>query len=398
MQTTGTHDHKAKSRHETSPDPHRDLLSYRQDFPIVVKKTFLNTCSLGALSKRAIANVNEYLELWAAMGASAWYEIWMGKLAELRAAYGGVIGATSDRIALGPNISANVASVLSAIDLSKRKKIITTDLDFPTIGHGLLAKQREGVRVQFLRSPDKITVPLEMFEEAIDDDTALVATSHVYFTSGAIQDVAALAAMAHRRGALFLVGAYHATGHVPTDVAPMDADFYTSGSLKWLMGGSGIAFLHVNPRLGNLEPAQAGWWGMANMFDFDIESLMWREEASRFEMGTPSMASAYAALGGLSYIEEIGVQRIRERDNALATDLIERAREAGFVPRVMPNPEERTAIVLLNFDQPKPIVAALARQNIIVDSRPGAVRISPYFYNTVEENELIIRALEDLRG
>ena len=135
---------------------------------------------------------------------------------------------------------------------------------------------------------------------------------------------------------------------------------------------------------------------MANMFDFDIESLMWRDEATRYEMGTPSMASAYAALGGLSYIEEIGVQRIRERDNTLATDLIERAWQAGFTPRVMPNPDERTAIVLLDFEQPKPIVTALARRNIIVDSRPGAVRISPYFYNSVEENEIIIQALLEI--
>jgi selenocysteine lyase/cysteine desulfurase len=145
-----------------------------------------------------------------------------------------------------------------------------------------------------------------------------------------------------------------------------------------------------------MEPGLAGWWGMANMFDFNIESLMWRDEAMRYEMGTPSMASAYAALGGLSYIEEIGVQRIRERDNALATDLIERAREAGFTARVMPNPEDRTSIVLLNFEEPRPIVAALAKQNFIVDSRPGAVRISPYFYNTVEENESVIRALREI--
>lgn len=397
MQSTGTQDQQSNSRYETSPDPHLDLLSYRDDFPIVVNKVFLNTCSLGALSKRSIANVNEYLEMWASLGASAWYEIWMGKLAELRAAYARVVGTVPDRISLGPNISSNVASVLSALDLSKRKKIITTDLDFPTIGHGLLARQREGVQVQFLHSPDKVTVPLEMFEAAIDDDTALVATSHVYFTSGAIQDVAALAKMAHRRGALLLVDAYHATGHVPTDVAAIDCDFYTSGSLKWLLGGSGIAFLYVSPHVAGLEPTQAGWWGMANMFDFDIESLMWREEASRYETGTPSVASVYAALGGLSYIEEIGVERIRERDNALATDLIERAREAGFTPRVMPTPEERTAIVLLNFEQPRPIVAALAEEKIIVDSRPGAVRISPYFYNTVEENETIILALQALR-
>jgi selenocysteine lyase/cysteine desulfurase len=381
-------------RNPQSAIPHADLLSYRDDFPIVLNKTFLNTCSLGALSKRSVANVHEYLTMWAALGASAWYEIWVGKLAELRAAYGRIVGASPESIALGPNISSNVATILSALDFSKRKKIVTTDLDFPTIGHSFLAKQRDGVEVQFLHSPDKITVPLDLFEAAIDEDTALVATSHVFFTSGAIQDVAALAKMAHDRGALLLIDAYHGTGHVPTDVVAADIDFYTSGSLKWLLGGSGITFIYAGPRVRNLEPTQAGWWGMADMFDFNIESLKWRDEATRFELGTPSMASVYAALGGLSYIEEIGVQRIRERDNALATDLIERAREAGFTPRVMPSPEDRTAIVLLNFENPRPIVAALAGQDIIVDSRPGAVRISPYFYNTVEENGLIIQALK----
>ncbi len=382
----------------TGSDPHRDLLTLRDDFPIVVNKTFLNTCSLGALSTRAIANVHEYLSLWAEMGASAWYRLWLGKCAELRAAYGRVVGAPEDRIALGPSISATVASVLSALDLSKRKKIIATDLDFPTVGHSLLAKRRDGIEVEFLRSPDKVTVPLEMFEEAIDDDTALVLTSHVYFTSGAIQQIKQLAEIAHRKGALLLVDAYHGTGHVPTDVIDWDCDFYTSGSLKWLMGGSGITFLYVHERHKDLEPSLAGWFGMSNMFSFDIGSLQWREGAQRFEMGTPSMASVYAALGGLSYIEEITVQKIRERDSALTEDLINRAHEAGYKVRGPANKEDRTAIVMLEFDDPGPIVSELANRHIIVDYRPGTVRISPYFYNSIEENEIVIRALHEITG
>jgi selenocysteine lyase/cysteine desulfurase len=377
-------------------EPHADLLRYRDDFPIVRNKTFLNTCSLGALSTRSMANIQEYMDMWAEFGASAWYRTWMGKMDELRAAYGRVVGAPQDRIALGPSISATVASVTSAIDFSKRKKIVTTDLDFPTVGHSFLAKQRDGVRVEFLRSPDHITVPLDLFEQAIDEDTALVCTSHVYFTSGAIQDIAAIAKMARAKGALFLVDAYHGTGHVPTDVVAADLDFYTSGSLKWLLGGSGTTFLYVSERNRDMEPALAGWFGMGNMFDFDINSLQWREDARRFEMGTPSMASVYAALGGISYIEEIGVQAIRERDIFLTEDLIERARLAGFSARVVPNPEERTAIVLLNFDDPRRLVSALAQEGIVVDYRPGAVRISPYFYNSVEENERVVAALKKL--
>ena len=156
MQTTDRH----TSALNNASDPHTDLLAFREDFPIVVNKTFLNTCSLGALGKRTVANVNEYLAKWAEYGASAWYKIWLGKCAELRGAYGRVVGAPEERIALGPSISATVASMISAIDFSTRKKIIATDLDFPTVGHSLLAKQRDGIEVEFLRSPDKVSVPL----------------------------------------------------------------------------------------------------------------------------------------------------------------------------------------------------------------------------------------------
>lgn len=385
------------TRQTSNEGPHSDLLAYRNEFPILQNKTFLNTCSLGALSKRSIAGVQEFLNLWAEMGAAAWYELWTGKLAELRAAYGRIIAAPADRIALTPSISASLASIASAIDFSKRKKVVMADLDFPTDGHQFLAKQRQGLEVQILRSPDRVSVPLDLFEQAIDDNTALVVTSHVYFTSGAIQDVKALGEIAHRKGALILVDAYHATGQLPTDITSLDPDFYVSGSLKWLLGGPGIAFAYINPRVNHLEPTLAGWFGMQNQFSFDITSLEWRQEAARYEMGTPSMASVYAALGGLSILEEIGTQRIRERDIALTEDLIERAQEAHFTPRVAPEPGQRAAIVLVEHENPRPAVAELARQGIIVDTRPGAVRISPYFYNTFDENQAVIDALKATR-
>lgn len=377
-------------------EPHRDLLSYRSEFPILQNKIFMNTCSLGALSQRSVAGVQEFLQLWAERGASAWYGVWVGKLAELRASYGRVIHAPGEQIALTPSISVAISSVASALDFSKRKKVVTTALDFPTVGHQFLAKQPLGVVVEIIPSPDGVSVPLELFEAAIDDNTALVVTSHVYFTSGAIQDVKGLARIAHNKGALLLIDAYQGTGQIPTDADDLGMDFYVSGSLKWLLGGPGMAFLYVSPRVGDLEPTITGWWGMKNMFDFDVSSLIWRQEAARYEMGTPSMAAAYAALAGLSIIEEIGVQKIRERDIALTEDLIARAHEAGFTTRTAPKVEQRTPIVLLNFAEPKPIVASLAERGIVTDYRPGAVRVSPYFYNTVEENELVIQALKEI--
>src|SRR6266480_4576263 len=147
---------------------------------------------------------------------------------------------------------------------------------------------------------------------ALDERTALVVTSHVYFTSGAIQDITAVAEVAHRRGALTLVDAYQSVGQVPVDVRAAGVDFLTAGGLKWLLGGPGIVFLYAREEVTRrLAPQIAGWFGHKNQFAFDPRVLELHDDARRFELGTPSLAAVYAQLGGLDYIEEIGVPAIR---------------------------------------------------------------------------------------
>lgn len=377
---------------------HEDLLRYRPEFPIFETRNYLNSCSLGALSQRTIAGINEYMALWGRMGASAWYEIWLGRLAELRATLGRLINAGADEIAIGPSISSAVSVIASCLDYSTRPKVVMADLDFPTLGHQWLAKRHLGVEVEFVPNRNRVSVDLEAFETAVDERTALVATSHVFFTSGYVQDIKALAEIAHRKGALLLIDAYQGTGQIPTDVQDAGVDFLLSGGLKWLLGGTGIVFTYARRALvPALEPTIPGWFGVANQFGFDIQTLAYREDAARLEQGTHSISAVYALLGGLSYILEIGPQRLRERTQHLTEDLIARALAAGFEPRVALDPAQRSGIVLLNMDNPRPVVAALAEAGTIVDMRPGAVRVSPYFYNRIEENQIVIDAMVKIR-
>ena len=163
----------------------------RAEFPIFERCTYLNSCSLGALSRRSRARVNAYLDLWDTRGASAWYDTWWAALEELRTRYGRLLGAAPGSVALHPNVSSALGVVASALDYRARPRVVVTSLDFPTIGYQWMAKARDGVEVVVLESPDGVGVPLEMYERAVDRRTALVATSHVFFTSGAIQDAAA---------------------------------------------------------------------------------------------------------------------------------------------------------------------------------------------------------------
>lgn len=374
-----------------APAPPRD---YRAEFPIFRHSIYLNSCSLGALSIRSRAKVNEFLDLWETRGAAAWYEIWWGALAELRTRYARLLGAPDGSIALHPNISVALTSVAESLDYRRRPKVVVTSLDFPTVAYQWLARAGDGVEVEIVESPDGIGVPVEAIARAVDDRTALVATSHVCFTSGAIQDVRALADVAHRRGALLLVDGYQAVGQLPVDVRALDADFYCGGGLKWLLGGTGVAFMYARPELwSSLAPRATGWFAHREQFRFDPRALELHADARRLEAGTPPLMPVYAQLGGLEVLEDIGPREIRRRTMALTEDLIEHARAAGLRPRVAAAPEDRTAIVMLPSADPARDVRRLAEAGIIADSRPGHVRVSPYFYNVPDDHRAAVERL-----
>jgi kynureninase len=376
-----------------SPSSHR-LARYRAEFSVFEGQTYLNTCSLGALSRRSRQMVGTFLDEWESRGASAWYDVWWERLAQLRERYAAVLTAAPSEIALHASISTASAVLASVLEYTRRPKVVTTALDFPTVAYQWLAQAARGIDVVVVESPDGISVPIERIVDAIDERTAVVATSHVYFTTGAIQDIRALAEAAHERGAYCYIDAYQSVGQVPFDVHATGVDFLSAGGLKWLLGGPGIAFLYVREDLvTRFHPGVTGWFAHARQFDFDPRTILWHDDARRFEQGTPALAAVFAQLGGLDIVLEIGVPEIRSVTSDLTDDLIARARAAGFAPRVASEPAARSAIVTLPHDDPHAAVRRLAAARIVADARPGHVRLSPYFYNLVDDNVAAIDVL-----
>jgi kynureninase len=376
---------------------HPELLAYRAEFPILQRKTYLNSCSLGALSQRSIEGMARYLEMWNEWGAHAWYEIWLGEIAKARQKFATLIGAQLHEVAIAPSVSAAVSSIATALDYSERNKVVLADMDFPTLAYQWLVKGSLGVECRFVKSPDRIYTPPELFESEVDEKTALVATSRVFFTSGYIQDVRAVADIAHKNGAYVLIDDYQGTGQIPINVNAMDIDFLVTGTLKWLMGGPGLSFVYIREGLlPQIQPTVTGWFGHREQFKFKTQEFEFRPEATRVEMGTPAVPTIYTANGGLDIVLEISAERICERSRYLTNDLIAQAREHGWNVHAPQEPERRSSIVMLELERPEEIVKALVDRNIITDSRPGLLRISPYFYNTIEENALVIDAIAEI--
>src|SRR5438309_9698588 len=233
-----------------------------------------------------------------------------------------------------------------------------------------------------------MTITSEAFAERIDSRTAMVVTTHLFYTTGYLQDVRAIADAAHAAGALCLIDGYQTCGCVPIDVQAMDCDAFVGGCLKWLSGGPGNAFLYVRPELiPRVRPQGTGWFATRDPFSFTLQELVFADDARRLETGTWAMACHYAGLAGLELILEVGVANIQERPRDLTDRILERCDEAGvqtFTPRAR---SQGCGIVTLECDRPEEVESRLHKEGVVVDSRPGRVRLSPHWCVTEEELE-----------
>lgn len=374
-----------------------DWSVWRDEFPVFGRRRYLNTCSLGALARRVRSAQERFLDEWEEAGATAWYSTWLSALDGLRARFAKVIGAEKEEIALAPSVSVALSSIASALDYRSRPKVVLSELDFPTVAYQWAVKS--GVERVLVPSRDGIAVSPDTYEAAIDERTAAVATSHVFFTSGAIQDIARVSKAAHRHGALAVIDAYQATGQLPTDVHAADVDVLISGGLKWLLGGTGIALVYVRrDRIPGLHPAITGWFGNRHQFEFDPRHFEFWPDARRFELGTTANAAVYACSAGIDIVLEIGVETVRARTTELVNDLVDRVIDAGFEIRTPTDPDSRAGIVMIRMADPASAVHAMAERGILVDYRHDRLRASPYFYNSPEDNAALVDGLRALRG
>ena len=369
-----------------------DWSAWRAEFPVFRRTRYLNTCSLGALARRVRKAQDRFLDEWERYGATAWYSTWMGALDGLRERFARVIGASKEEIALAPSVSVALSSIATSLDYAARPKVVLSELDFPTVAYQWAMKAN--VERVIVPSMDRISVTPDTYAAATPHEPAALATSHVFYMSGAIQDIARIAHIAHGHGALAVIDAYQATGQLPTDVHAAGVDVLISGGLKWLLGGTGIALMYVRKdRIPSLRPAITGWFGNRWQFEFDPQRFEYWDDARRFELGTTANAAVYACSAGLDLVLEIGVESIRARTTELVTDLVERLADSGLETRTPGDASSRAGIVMIPMEDPASAVHRLAGRGLLVDYRHDCLRASPYFYNTPEDNAALVEAI-----
>src|SRR5712664_1277467 len=309
-----------------------ELLKWRSEFPILDKAVYLISHSLGAMPRETYARLNDYADTWSTRGVRAWAEGWWDMPVTVGNDVACIISAGPNSVVMHQNVSICQSLILSCFEPTpKRNKIVYSELNFPSVMYVYEAHARYGgLRIETVPSDDGITVSLDRFLNAIDEETLLVPFSHVLFKSGFLQNAKAITERAHEVGAMVVLDAYQSAGTVPFSVKELGVDFATGGSVKWLCGGPGAGYLYVRPDLiERLQPKTTGWMAHEEPFAFESE-LRYAPNIKRFLHGSPAIPALYAAESGYKIINEIGVAAIREKSTRQTEALIELAEEAGF--------------------------------------------------------------------
>jgi kynureninase len=375
------------------------LLTYRAEFPILERSTYLVSNSLGAMPRGVADRLAEYVDQWAEQGVRAWANGWWEMPVTVGDEIAPLIGAPRGTVAMVPNVTIAQAAVLSSLSYeSPRDTIVMTDLDFPSVRYvydGLAS--RLGARIVTVPSDDGISNDTERLCAAIDERTRLVAISHVLFRSAFIMDVDAICRRAHEVGALVSLDSFHAVGVIPVDVVRSGVDFLTGGVLKWLCGGPGGCFLYAAPEVSaKVTPALTGWQAHSRPFGFEPE-MDYASSAWRWLNGTPSIPSLFAAIEGPRIVRRAGVARIREKSVRQTSRLIALADERGYTVNAPRDPDRRGGTVAVDVPNAYGVAQALLAENVIIDYRPNAgIRIAPHFYTSDAELERAMSLIADI--
>lgn len=372
-------------------NPFQDM---RDKFPVLAKKTYLNSGSYGALSLDVKAAFDAYLTDRLDHGAD--WDWWISKNEAVRKAMARLLNASPDEIAVTASASAGINAVASAFDFpGVRNKIVVSDYEFPTNAQIWHAQEKRGAEVVHVPpAPSDGYIPLDHFERAIDDRTKIVAITHVCYRNGAKLDVAGIARIAHARGALVLVDCYQSAGAELFDVKALDIDFAVGGMLKYLLGTAGLGFLYVRDELiEDLVPTASGWFAQENIAAMDITANRPAPSARRFEAGTPAVVNCYAAEAGLKIILDLGIAAIDAQVRALTRQCMNRLQEEGFTITNPLDDARRGPTVTIKAKDDAALVDRLAERNIVTSCRDGNIRAAFHFYNNGDDIEALVAAL-----
>jgi selenocysteine lyase/cysteine desulfurase len=368
----------------------------RSHFPILREKTYLYNCSQGALSDAVEDGMRKYAASWRT-SAAPWDE-WMEAYEGLRGAFARLINAQPDEVAIVTSASAGINPIANALqfggpNFDGRNKVVLSEYEFPTMAHIWLAQRPRGAEIHFLDGVND-TIPTECYEQAVDERTRIVPLTQVSFVNGFRSDVAAITKIAHAQGALLFLDGYQDCGTRPLDVKALDVDFFVTGTLKYLLGPPGLGFLYVRRELiETLTPTITSWMAQRDTFAFKTKCLDPAPDARRFEGGSPPIPNIYLARPAIELLTGIGMENVAAQIERLTAAFLKGVRDLRIESKT-PSSSVGPLVVVRSNDAAV-MLAKLTARGIAASTRRDGVRFAFHVYNTLEDVDIALTALED---
>lgn len=382
--------------------PAFDLDRIRSEIPALERTIPMNACSQTPLTASARRAAAAFLDSWD-RSVMDWNR-WLEEVEGARRTFAELIGAAPEEVAIFSSVSHAASAVASCLDLlaarRNRRVIAATDAEFPSVGHVWSAQVRRGLELRWI--PVRAgCVRSEDLLDRLDDEVLLLSATHAYFITGALLDLDLAVQAARDAGAITFVDAYQSLGAIPVNVRQCGVDMLASGSLKFLMGTPGIAFLYVRRDLADeLEPAVTGWFGRADPMAFDPRRLDWAAGARRFDGGTPPILPAAIANAGMRLLIETGLEDIRDWTMTLAGRLSEGGAALGFQQFGPRDPAQRSPVTAFHAGGvpggADAVEERLRDRGIIATARGEVIRLAPHFFNSIEDVDRTLGALEEV--
>lgn len=401
-----------------------DVSAIREDFPVLEREfngtplVYLDNAATTQTPQRVIDAISEYYERYNAnvhrglhqlsQEASVAYEEAHDRMAEFIGASGREELVFTGNTTESENL---VAYAWGLNELGPGDEVVLTEMEHHAslVTWQQIAK-KTGATVRYIRVTDDGHLDMDHAKELIGPDTAMVSVLHVSNTLGTINPVADLADLAHAEDALIFVDGAQAVPNRPVDVAAIDADFYAFSGHK-MAGPTGIGCLYGKQAI--LEDMEPFNYGGDMITKVTFEDATWNELPWKFEAGTPKIAQGIALAEAADYLDEIGMDRIARHENALAQYAIDRLSEFDDIDIYGPPAgEERGGLVSFNLESVHAHDLSSILNDYAVAIRAGdhctqplhdklgvaaTARASFYLYNTREEIDVLIEAIDDAR-
>jgi cysteine desulfurase/selenocysteine lyase len=268
----------------------------------------------------------------------------------------------------------------------------------------------KGAGIRYIEMTDQQMLALDGLENLFEARTRIMAMPHVSNSMGTINPVQKIAGEAQRNGTAFLVDGAQGAPHLPVDVQAIGCDFYAFSSHK-MLGPTGIGVLYARKEL--LEQMEPFLGGGEMIRRVDFEGATWNDLPWKFEAGTPNIADAIGFGAAIDYLNDLGMENVRQHEIEITEYALNRLGEFDDITLYgPPDPRDRGGVVSFNFGDlhPHDIGTVLDRHGVAIRAghhctQPlmrtlgisGTARASFYVYNTLEEVDVLIEALEATR-